>query len=521
MKLADNIDLVIIAAYFIGVMTVGVLSRHKGQATADDFFLSGRSLGWKSIALSTIATNIHAGHFLGMAGSAYLYGLAQANLEINAVFGILLATFVFVPLYLRLKVVTISQFFESRFGPTVATAYSVLTMVLYGFLYLGSTLFWGAYAVNALFPEQVALIHADPATRVMILMVLLGSFSATYTYLGGLTAVVRTDAIQFVLLVGGGFILLFLALDRLGGWGQLYQTTNLMHLHLPADHPKLPWTAIGAMLLLNLNYWGSNQIILQRALAAKSVKEAQMGLLASGVLKYVMALIIVVPAIALAGILRDTPLTDPDQAYPSLVNLLLPPGLRGLVLCGLFASLMSSVDSIFNSVSTLWSIDIYQRRLRPNATDSQVVAMGRKAIVATLFSGLAFGFVQVYIKFSNPQFALTHWFNDTSYYIKVGFVILIMSAVFLYRAQPRLVLAVMVLSVPLKLLLETLLPQVAYFNITALTILLGFTVVAAASWLKFRRGVHPGGLWQSEDRRVSWYGAALFLSLVGLQIWFH
>jgi len=179
MKLADNIDLVIIAAYFIGVMTVGVLSRHKGQATADDFFLSGRSLGWKSIALSTIATNIHAGHFLGMAGSAYLYGLAQANLEINAVFGILLATFVFVPLYLRLKVVTISRCFESRFGPTVATAYSVLTMVLYGFLYLGSTLFWGAYAVNALFPEQVALIHADPATRVMILMVLLGSFSAT------------------------------------------------------------------------------------------------------------------------------------------------------------------------------------------------------------------------------------------------------------------------------------------------------------------------------------------------------
>lgn len=520
-RFLTDIDILIILAYFAGVMTVGVLARSRGETTADEFFLSGRSLGWKSIALSTIATNIHAGHFLGMAGSAYLYGLAQANLEINAVFGILMATFVFVPLYLRLKVVTISQFFEDRFGSGVATAYSVLTMVLYGFLYLGTTLFWGAYAVNALFSEQIIFIHPDPATRIMIMMVVLGAFSAIYTYLGGLRAVVRTDAIQFVLLISGGFVLLFLALKKVGGWSELYTQTDLMHLHLPADHLKLPWTAIGAMLLLNLNYWGSNQIILQRALAAKSVREAQVGLLASGVLKYVMALIIVVPAIALAGILRETPLDDPDQAYPTLVNMLLPPGLRGLVLCGLFASLMSSVDSIFNSVSTLWSVDIYRRRLRPEATDSQVVATGRKAIIVTLFTGLFFGFIQVYIKFSNPEFALTHWFNDTSYYIKVGFVILVMSAVFLFQARSRLVLTMMFLAVGVKLLLERLLPQVAYFNITALTILIGFLVVAGDTWLRQRRLVVWADIWYSSDRRVSYYGGVLLLSLAGLQILFH
>lgn len=514
-------DLLIVLAYFVGVMTVGIMSRTRADATAEDFFLSGRTLGWKSIALSTVATNVHAGHFLGMAGSAYLYGLAQANLEINAVFGILMATFVFVPLYLRLKVVTISQFFEDRLGPNVATAYSVLTMVLYGFLYLGTTLFWGAYAANALFPEQVAVIHHDPATRVFIMMVVLGAFSATYTYLGGLKAVVRTDAVQFVLLVGGGFVLLFLALKKLGGWSELYTQTELMHLHLPADHPQLPWTAIGAMLLLNLNYWGSNQIILQRALAAKSVKEAQMGLLASGVLKYIMALVIVVPAIALAGLLKDTPLADPDQAYPTLVNTLLPRGLKGLVLCGLFASLMSSVDSIFNSVSTLWSVDIFKRRFRPDATDTQVVAMGRRAILVTLCTGLTFGFLQVHIKFNNPEFALTHWFNDTSYYIKVGFVILISAAVFLNRARPRLVLAMMLLSIPLKLGLEKLWPFMAYFNITALTIILGFTVVAIGSIISGNGFARWSQLWFSSGRRVSAGGAVLLASLVGLQWAFH
>ena len=520
-RLPIDLDILIILAYFAGVMAVGVWSRPRGETTADEYFLSDRSLGWKSIALSTIATNIHAGHFLGMAGSAYLYGLAQANLELNAVFGILMAAFVFVPLYLRLKVMTISQFFEDRFGAGVATAYSVLTMVLYGFLYLGTALFWGAYAVNALFPGQIAFLHPDPAVRVMIMMTVLGVFSATYTYLGGLRAVVRTDAVQFVLLVAGGFVLLFMSLQKLGGWGELHARTDLMHLHLPADHPKLPWTAAGAMLLLNLNYWGSNQIILQRALAARSERQAQIGLLASGVLKYVMALIIVVPAIALAGILRDSPLADPDQAYPTLVNMLLPAGLRGLVLCGLFASLMSSVDSIFNSVSTLWSVDIYRRRLHPEATDAQLVAAGRKAIVVVLFSGLGFGFLQTYIKFSHPGFALTHWFNNVSYYIKVGFVILVMSAVFLDRARSSLVLAMMFLAVGIKLLLEQLFPHMAYFNVTALTILLGFLVVALDARRRRGRLLGPRSLFVSRDRSVTLAGLFLLASLLVLQVVFH
>ncbi|HPF70776.1 MAG TPA: sodium/solute symporter [Candidatus Krumholzibacteria bacterium] len=514
------LDLLLILAYFAIILAIGLASRTRRDATAEEFFVSGRSLRWPSIALSTIATNIHAGHFLGVAGSAYLYGLAQANLEINAVFGLLLAAFVFVPLYLQRRVVTISQFFEERFGPRVATVYSVLTMVLYGFLYLGTALFWGAYAADALFPAQTALIHAEPTVRIMVMMVGLGVFSAFYTALGGLTAVVRTDVFQFTLLLGGGLVLTVLAVDRAGGWGALQQS-GLMHLHLPADHPKLPWTAIGAMLLLNLNYWGANQVILQRALAARSVRDAQLGLLAGGVLKYLTAVITTIPAVALAVILRDRPLGDPDLAYPTLVDLLLPVGLRGLVLCGLFASLMSTVDSIFNSVSTLWSVDIYKRRLAPDATDAQVIAMARRAIAVTLLAGLAFGFFQVHVKFSNPEFALTHWFNDMSYSIKVGFVVLVSSAVFLVGARPNLVLAMMLATVGLKLGLERLLPGVAYFNITALTILVGFAVVAGESWARTRRAVAWRGLWHAADRTAARAGLALAASLVAVQVLFH
>ena len=165
------IDILVILVYFAVVMVVGVMARSKADSSAEEYFISSRSLKWPSIALSTIATNIHAGHFLGMAGSAYLYGLAQANLEINAVFGILMAAFVFVPLYLNLRVMTITQFFEKKFGARVATAYSVLTMVLYGFLYLGTTLFWGAYAVSKFATEgfmQVLASELEKTSKVRV-----------------------------------------------------------------------------------------------------------------------------------------------------------------------------------------------------------------------------------------------------------------------------------------------------------------------------------------------------------------
>ena len=382
------LDLAIILTYFVVIMIIGIWSRAKSDVGVEEYFLSSRSLKWPYIAVSTIATNVQANHFIAMAGSAYIFGLAQANLEINAIFGILIAAFVFVPIYLRMKVITITQFFEARLGAKVALVYSLFMIILYSFLYLGTALFWAAYAANGVFGELFNSTSLSVPARLGILIVFTGAFSAVYTYMGGLRAVVRTDVVQFCLLVLGGFVILFVAIHHLGGWSELWNTTgDLMHLHLPSDHDTLPWIGIFGMLLLNLNYWGANQVILQRALAAKDLKQAQIGLLVGGVLKYVMALIIIVPGIALAGILKDNPLKDPDFTYLTLVNDFLPAGVSGLILTGLFASLMSTLDSIYNSVSTLWSIDIYKRYLNPSASESQIVRMGRYSIMVSFING--------------------------------------------------------------------------------------------------------------------------------------
>ena len=225
--------------------------------------------------------------------------------------------------------------------------------------------------------------------------------------------------------------------------------------------------------------WGANQVILQRALAAKSLRDAQVGLLVGGVLKYVMLLIIVIPGIAMAEILADAPLDDPDTVYITLVNQFLPAGLRGLIVCGLFASLMSTVDSIFNSVSTLWSIDIYKRHLRRDASPHDIVRMGKLAILGALVTGVLFAFAVVFFKTGSLQAdPLTHWFNELPYYVKNGFVVIATAAVFLIRPSRRLVLGALLGSMAMYLGFTLVWPETSYLVRSGWVIVLSFAAVA-------------------------------------------
>ena len=355
------LDFSIVIFYFILIFFVALKGKVDKKSSADEYFLSNRNLKWYSIALSTIATNIQGYQFLGMMGSAYLFGLAQANLEINAVQGILIATFIFVPIFLKERITTITEFIKLKLGEKIALFYSLSNIALFSTVTLGAALFWGAYAAEMVFGEQLSFLHENRIYRIAILIVILGFFSAIYTYLGGLNAVVKTDIIQFSILLIGGIIVCAIAVNELGGWDQLYvKTPEKMHLHLSSDHPTLPWTHLLGLFFLNINYWCANQTVMQRALAAKSVSHAQSGLMIGGLIKYIMAIIIVIPGIALYGILGDS-FSEPDLAFPYLVKTYLPIGLKGIVLCGLFASLMSTVDSTFNSLATLWSVDIYSK----------------------------------------------------------------------------------------------------------------------------------------------------------------
>ncbi|MCX8209440.1 MAG: sodium/solute symporter [Lewinella sp.] len=516
------IDLLIVATYFITIMLVALAGRNKaGEAvTTEDYFLAGRNLRWPSVAMSTIATNIQGYQFLGMMGSAYLYGLAQANLEINAVQGILLAAFLFVPMYLSERIITISQFIERKVGPRVALAYSLANLALFSTITLGGALFWGAYAADLVFGDYFLWISEVRLVRVGVLVIALGVFSAVYTYLGGLAAVVKTDIIQFAILLIGGIVVTLVAVHHLGGWSQLYvKTPQLMHLHLPADHPKLPWTLLFGLFFLNINYWCANQAVVQRSLAARSLREAQVGLMVGGVTKYLMAVIIIVPGIALYGILGEQGLDDPDGAFPYIVNTYLPVGLKGIILCALFASLMSTVDSTFNSLATLWSVDVYKRYLKPEATEPEMVAAGKKTILVCLLTGIAMGLTLMYLKFNNPEAAFTHTLNELRYYVNCGIVMVILSAVLLIAPVPSTTLIAFIASAPLNLAIQYLAPDMNYFVRAGVVIVVLFVVFQL---LPGRNRLRPfKELFVADSKGVAWLGLGLSLSLLVLHFVFH
>ena len=512
------LDFIIVLFYFFVIMLVALRGKVKADSSADEYFLSSRNLPWYSVALSTIATNIQGYQFLGMMGSAYLFGLAQANLEINAIQGILIGAFVFVPLFLREKIMTITQFIKKKLGQRIALFYSIANIALFATVTIVAALFWGAYAAELVFGEQLTVLHSNRIVRIAILILILGIFSAIYTYLGGLSAVVKTDIIQFSVLIIGGIVVCFTAVNQLGGWEQIYiKTPERMHLHLPSDHPTLPWTHLFGLFLLNINYWCANQTVMQRALAAKSVAHAQAGLLAGGLIKYLMAVIIIVPGIALYGILGDS-LGEPDMAFPYIVNTYLPVGIKGIILCGLFASLMSTVDSTFNSLATLWSTDIYSKYINKKASDQEKIKAGQKAILFSLGTALIMGMVLLYLKFDDPNSAFTHTLNNLRYYINCGIVVLICSAVILTKPRQEIVLFAFITTLPINISLQIFLPEMNYFVRAFWVILIGLILTTLASMGQFNSLL---SLFRPANNLTRNFGWALAISLILLHIIFH
>ena len=219
--------------------------------------------------------------------------------------------------------------------------------------------------------------------------------------------------------------------------------------------------------------------------------------------------------------MMNNPLEDPDMTYPTLVNKLFPEGLKGLILCGLFASLMSSVDSIYHSVATLWSIDIYKKYISPNAEDHAVVNFGRATIFLTLITGLLFAWVNVYVKFENPGFALTHWFNEITFYVKNGFVFMIICAAFLINPSKKLVFYVLLGSIVITAILKGLLPEMNYFNRSTIVIILTSLMVAIPTWVTSGYQHSWKELITVSDPKVGRLAIVLLLSLIVCHILFH
>ena len=381
-----NIDLTIVAIYAIALFAIAQwVSREQAghEKDAADYFLAGRGLPWWAIGTSLIAANISAEQIIGMSGSGYAIGLAIASYEWMAAITLILVGKFLLPVFLKTGIYTMPQFLEQRYDGRVRTVMAVFWLGVYVLVNLTSILWLGALAMNTV--AGVPLTYG---------LVLLGVFAVAYSLYGGLKAVALTDIIQVVLLVLGGLLIAYTLLNLVSdGAGVVVGFQLLMeqapdkfdmifeegHPHY-ADLPGLS-VLLGGMWIMNISYWGFNQYIIQRALAAKSVNEAQKGIVFAAFLKLLMPVIVVLPGIAM--FVLNTDLASPDQAYPSAMTLL-PVGIKGLVFAALLAAIVSSLASMCNSISTIFTLDIAPTMMASASLEGRRVVIGRTVSVAAM-----------------------------------------------------------------------------------------------------------------------------------------
>lgn len=370
------VDVVIVAAYFALVMGIGLAFRKRAHSAAE-YFLAGRNVGWLAIGASLFATNVSSEHLLGLAGTGSKSGLAVGHFEWLAVLILLLLGWLFTPFYLRAGVFTMPEFLERRFNATARTYLSLVSVAAYVLTKVSISLYAGGILLQA-------VVGWDMVTSAVVIVLATG----LYTMLGGLAAVIYTDLVQMFILIGGSVALTLIGLDRAGGWGAVRAATppDFWHMFKPATDPDFPWTGIvfGAPIL-GVWYWCTDQYIVQRVLSARNLDQARGGTLFAGFLKILPVFILVLPGLVAHALSNGT--VTGDRAYAWMVTTLLPAGLKGLVVAGLLAALMSSLSAMFNSASTLLTIDLF-KRLRPAADEATVVRFGRLATGAMVVLGL-------------------------------------------------------------------------------------------------------------------------------------
>jgi SSS family solute:Na+ symporter len=428
----STLDFIIFSAYCAVILGVGLfVSRDKEghEKTSEDYFLAGKSLPWWAIGASLIAANISAEQFIGMSGSGFALGLAIASYEWMAAITLLIVGKYFLPIFIEKGLYTIPEFVEKRFSTQLKTILAVFWIALYVFVNLSSVLYLGSLALETIMgiPMMYGVIG-------------LSVFAAAYSLYGGLSAVAWTDVIQVVFLVLGGLVTTYLALDVVSdGQGAMIGFNHLIkaapdsfHMILEkssSEYKNLPgiWVLVGGMWVANIYYWGFNQYIIQRTLAAKSLGEAQKGIALAAGLKLVIPFIVVIPGIAAYVMVNDPEIMArlgeagqmnmpssgaSDKAYPWLLQLL-PSGLKGVAFAALTAAVVSSLASMLNSTSTIFTMDIYKQYINKNASEKQLVSTGRisaaialivACIMAPLLGGIdqAFQFIQEYTGIVSP-----------------------------------------------------------------------------------------------------------------------
>jgi len=380
MKIFTVLDWVILTLFFsvLGYIIWKVINQK--QDSPEQYFLAGRNLGWFVIGASIFASNIGSEHIVGLAGTAANSGMVMGHYELHSWIILLLGWF-FVPLYLRSTVFTMPEFLEKRFSESSRWILTIITLVSYVLTKVSVTVYAGAVVFET-------LMGIEFWSGALLIVLITGC----YTILGGLRAVIYTDALQAIVLIVGSITISVIGLMKIGGWGNLVSAVEPTHFNmfLPADHPDFPWIGmVFAPPIIGVWYWCTDQYIVQRVLSAKNVTEARKGTIFAGYLKLLPIFMFFIPGLIAYAMTKTGQLnySSSDQVFPTLVRELLPSGIRGLVAGGLLAALMSSLSSVFNSCSTLFTMDIY-KKLYPETSEKKLVFVGRIATGIVVLSGI-------------------------------------------------------------------------------------------------------------------------------------
>lgn len=380
MQQLDNLDWISISLYFLLLVGIAVWVIRKKEDNTEDYFLAGRNVGWFVVGASIFASNIGSEHVVGLAGTGASNKLPLLIYEIHA-WVVLMLGWVFLPFYARSGVFTMPEFLEKRFDASSRWVLSIFSIVAYVLTKISVTIYAGGVVVSA-------LLGIDFWTGAIATVVLTG----IYTVLGGMRAVVYTETLQAILLVIGAAVLTFMGLDKVGGWGSMVDTLGPEYFNMwrPATDPDFPWPSLFiTSTIVGIWYWCTDQYIVQRTLTARNIKEGRRGTIFGALLKLLPVFLFLIPGvIALTLKMRgELEWESADQAFPVLMSNLLPSGLRGLVAAGLLAALMSSLASVFNSCSTLFTVDVY-KKLRPNTPEKKLVRTGQIATVFVVIIGI-------------------------------------------------------------------------------------------------------------------------------------
>jgi SSS family solute:Na+ symporter len=476
----STLDTAIVLIYAVAIFVIAQwVSREKGahRKDAQDYFLASRALPWWAIGTSLIAANISAEQIIGMSGSGYVIGLGIASYEWMAALTLIIVGKYFVPIFLKNGIYTMPEFLEKRYSPGVRTVMAVFWLGVYVFVNLTAILWLGATAV-----------HTVTGMEVQTAVIAIGAFAGAYALYGGLKAVALTDIIQVSLLVLGGLLISFIALDRVSegagivaGFQELTRRfPEKFDMVLSSTNPNykdLPGLSVllGGLWVMNISYWGFNQYIIQRALGAKDIREAQKGIVLAAFLKLLMPVIIVLPGIAALMLVPDLP--RPDEAYPSLMALL-PTGVLGLVFAALVAAVVASLGSKINSIATIFTMDIY-RPMRPETSPQRLVLVGRIAAMLSLIVAIlcarpllgsfdqAFQYIQEFTGFFTP-----------------GICVIFLLGMFWERTTALGAMTAAVGSAALSLALKLLWPSLPFMDRVGVVFLACFAIAIVISLLQ-------------------------------------